>query len=461
MADKPEMADAREAAARPVSPAWQRRGRLYVVGMDGMSADLAGAMMERGELPTLARLARDGCYGPLATILPTNSAILWTSIATGRHYRDHGVDAFGYYTILGRPLTRTATLKYRWCGIRVLESVAKALRLRKYHHFDGRQVRTKMLWDIVSECGARVGVVNWWFSWPATPVNGFIISERVHYWRRAWVGRAAVDTHLTYPEGLLEEVRELMTPPEQIAPADLQRFINLPVDEIRALLDVPPGTQNPAVEMRFLLSKDENHLRLLHHFLEREPETRLAMVYFRGPDTAQHCGYAYLPTSTASDATTEERRAFGRVVPEAYKFADELLGRIVDRMGPQDTLLALSDHGFGAQPGYHHPYGHSQGEPPGVILAMGPEFRRGERVRGASVYDLFPTALRVLGFPPAQDSVGRCLEELLRPEWTAAHPPLRPIATYGLRTRRHDLIRASGATDKALTDHLRALGYLE
>jgi hypothetical protein len=82
-------------------------------------------------------------------------------------------------------------------------------------------------------------------------------------------------------------------------------------------------------------------------------------------------------------------------------------------------------------------------------------------VREASIYDLFPTVLRVLGFPPAEDSVGRCLEELLRPEWTAEHPPLEPIPTYGLRLQRHDTIRSSGETDRAITERLRALGYLE
>ena len=92
---------------------------------------------------------------------------------------------------------------------------------------------------------------------------------------------------------------------------------------------------------------------------------------------------------------------------------------------------------------------------------MGPEFRPGAEVRDANVYDLFPTALRLMGFPPAADSEGRCLEDLLRPEWTAAHPPLEPIPTYGRRLPRHDTIRSSRETDKTVTDHLRALGYLE
>jgi hypothetical protein len=32
------------AQAPPVAPAWQRKGRLYVIGVDGMSPDVAGRM---------------------------------------------------------------------------------------------------------------------------------------------------------------------------------------------------------------------------------------------------------------------------------------------------------------------------------------------------------------------------------------------------------------------------------
>jgi len=452
-----------DVARGPVLPAWQREGTLYVIGIDGVSLDVAGPMMERGELPTFARLAAQGCHGRLATIWPTNSSLLWTSIATGRHHRDHGIDGFQYYTILGRHLSRTTIRKYRRVGIRLLEILAKALRLRRRHHFDGRHIRTKTLWDIVSEAGGRVGVVNWWHSWPAAPVNGFVVSDRLHYWRAASRGKKMPDTHLTYPDELLEEVRDLLIPPDQITAAELQRFIELPVEEIERLGQETSGRRPPVIELRFLISADRTYSRILSHCLERQPNTQFVAAYFRGPDIAQHSGFDYLPTSTASDATPEERRAFGRIVPETYKFADELLGSVVERMGPQDTLIALSDHGYGLLPKARKdgPYGHARGEPPGAIFAMGPEFRRGVRVQDADIYDLFPTVLRVMGFPPAQDSEGRCLEELLAPEWVAEHPPLDPIPTYGPRRERHDLARSSRETEQTVTEHLRALGYLE
>jgi hypothetical protein len=457
MADRPDTAE-----PRPVLPAWQRQGRLYVIGIDGISMDIAGPMMERSELPTFRRIAAEGCHGPLATLKPTNSSLLWTSIATGRHFRDHGIDGFQYYSILGWRLSRTTIRKYRRRGIRILEAVAKALRLRKRHHFDGRDIRCKTFWDVVSEAGGRVGVVDWWHSWPASPVNGFVISDRVHYWRAAWRGKGAVDAHLTYPEDLLAEVRELLRPPDDVSAAELQHWIDLPEAEIQGLIDVPTRTRNPVVEVRFLISADGTYARILDCCLEREPETQLVAAYFRGPDIAQHAGYGYLPGSTASPATDEERRAFGGIVPQSYRMADELLGRIVARMGAKDSVLVLSDHGYGPQPGARKaPYGHSKGEPPGALFAMGPEFIAGGRVRDADVYDLFPTALRLMGFPPAQDSEGRCLEELLRPEWTAAHPPLPAIPTYGRRLPRHDTIRLSRETNEKVTEHLKALGYLE
>ena len=47
----------------PVLPAWERPGTVWVVGVDGLTMDLMGPMMEAGRLPTFARLAREGCSG--------------------------------------------------------------------------------------------------------------------------------------------------------------------------------------------------------------------------------------------------------------------------------------------------------------------------------------------------------------------------------------------------------------
>jgi len=459
------MTDQQSERSVPLEPAWEREGTVYVVGLDGMTLDLIEPMVEAGDLPTFARLAREGSFGRLETIRPTNSSLLWTTIATGRHHADHGIDGFQYYTILGRKVTRTTIRKYRRRGIRLVEAVAKALHLRKRFHFDGRHILAKTFWDLVSESGRNAVLVNWWHSWPAAPINGCVVSDRVHYWRSAARGKEPKQSHLTYPPELLDEARDLLMAPDEVTAEELQRWVNLPVERIQALIEQPHRKRSPVHELRFLVSADLTYSRLFEHCVDRFDDLCLACVYLRGPAISQHSAFGYMPSSVNSDATPEEREAFGRVVPETYRFADEQLGRVVDRMGPEDTLFVVSDHGYAVQAdrpgGRHGPYGHALCKPPGILYACGSGIEPGARIPEADVYDVAPTVLRALGFPLSAELKGRPLEDVFTADWRREHPAPPSVPTYGPRLARHDAVRTSARTDEAVTEHLRALGYLE
>ncbi|MGD2175836.1 MAG: hypothetical protein PVJ27_10575, partial [Candidatus Brocadiaceae bacterium] len=135
-------------------------------------------------------------------------------------------------------------------------------------------------------------------------------------------------------------------------------------------------------------------------------------------------------------------------------------GTILSRLGADDSVVVVSDHGFTYQQ-KRGKYGHARGEPPGVIYALGPEFRRAEAAQGASVYDVAPTVLRVCGFPTSREMEGRPLEEILTPEFLDAFAAPEPVDSYGPRRRRHDTPMDSQEMDREVEEHLRALGYLE
>ena len=44
-----------------------------------------------GRVPNLARLMREGAWGPLRSREPLLSPLLWTTIATGQRPQDHGI----------------------------------------------------------------------------------------------------------------------------------------------------------------------------------------------------------------------------------------------------------------------------------------------------------------------------------------------------------------------------------
>ncbi len=87
--------------------------------------------------------------------------------------------------------------------------------------------------------------------------------------------------------------------------------------------------------------------------------------------------------------------------------------------------------------------------------------RRGLAIQGASIYDLYPTALYLLGLPVPQDAAGKVLTDALDPGFVQRHP-VRTVPTYrdlGLSPNLPGAKR-DGATNQEEIDKLRALGYI-
>ena len=68
--------------------------RTLVVGFDGATLDLCERWIADGRMPILDGLWKDGAGGLLRSTLPSNSAVAWTSLATGMGPGHHGVFDF-------------------------------------------------------------------------------------------------------------------------------------------------------------------------------------------------------------------------------------------------------------------------------------------------------------------------------------------------------------------------------
>ena len=60
--------------------------------------------------------------------------------------------------------------------------------------------------------------------------------------------------------------------------------------------------------------------------------------------------------------------------------------------------------------------------PDGLLLAVGDGVRAGAALNGASVLDIAPTILYLMGLPVARDMEGRVLTEMLDERFARAHP---------------------------------------
>ena len=102
---------------------------------------------------------------------------------------------------------------------------------------------------------------------------------------------------------------------------------------------------------------------------------------------------------------------YGEVMTGIYRFHDLMLGRLVDLAGPGAHVMIISDHGF--ESGERRPRGPVEPakwhRPQGVLVLQGPGIRRDERIEGATLLDVAPTVLTLLGLPIGEDmeEIGR------------------------------------------------------
>jgi predicted AlkP superfamily phosphohydrolase/phosphomutase len=68
--------------------------KVIILGIDAMDPNITEQLMNEGELPNLSYLKASGSYSRLATTIPSESVVAWTSFATGLNPGSHGIFDF-------------------------------------------------------------------------------------------------------------------------------------------------------------------------------------------------------------------------------------------------------------------------------------------------------------------------------------------------------------------------------
>src|SRR5262249_2733795 len=140
-----------------------------------------------------------------------------------------------------------------------------------------------------------------------------------------------------------------------------------------------------------------------------------------------------------------------------YAWVDEALGEYLRALGPRDTLVVLSDHGFKTVhiPDQPATSGHHRLD--GVIALFGRGVPKGSRIEGARLVDGLPTLLTLLDLPLARTLEGTVPRGALEGAFLAAHGRER-IADYGgaLPAPADD----TSDVDANVLERLRSLGYI-
>lgn len=68
--------------------------KVIVIGLDGLEPGIVEAMVDRGELPNLARIRAMGSYSRVRTTYPAQTPVAWSSFMTGTNPGGHGIFDF-------------------------------------------------------------------------------------------------------------------------------------------------------------------------------------------------------------------------------------------------------------------------------------------------------------------------------------------------------------------------------
>lgn len=383
--------------------------KVLLLGLDGASWNLIEPMLERGVLPNLERLVHEGVSAPMHSDEPCLSIVLWTSVATGRLPAAHGIRDWSY---------------------RDPETGEKGL-------MTSERRRVHALWDLLTLARRTSGFVNWWATWPAEPVDGFLVSEQFTRKRPGEMLERA-----TYPPALADELREPLAETEW-------PWLRAQLDAgtLKVLADrqesaMPLGAEERYRQAWFLYGQDYLGERALDYLLEKEPHPELLGVLSRKIDVASHYMWQF---------GSEPRPSFeelSRLLEPVYRYEDALLGRLMSQLEEDVNVLVVSDHGFTWE---SEGLGHEETAPPGIFVAWGPAFVEGRRLPEVRLYDVAPTVLHVLGLPLARDLDGQLLDDAL-----ARERPPRFVDTYGTR----ETGRAKSPLEDRILEELRSLGYV-
>ena len=396
--------------------------RVVILGIDGATWRAMDPLIEKGLLPTFAAARQSGVTGDLLSLPPYNSPQMWTSIATGQPPEVHGIRSFVMKTEDGRRVPCSSNLR----------QVAAA-------------------WNIASDHQRSVGVVGWYVTWPAEEVNGFVVSDHVRPAEESpvfWPVTAEQEDRLvrrTYPEELLSEVESHLVDESEVTREEMKEDLGF------------FGLKHPFLG-------DELYMRLGLGLLTRH-RPDLFLLYQHGTDVMQHLSYG--PFDEWIQGREEESRASRRVVGY-YQYQDDNLRRLIEALGgsvadtsltlPAGTsILIVSDHGFGPGSRPRQPALTGDHLPEGILVMLGDPFPPAGRVEGATVLDVLPTTLHLLGIPRARDLPGRVLDDAMVPPFRPAPPP--SLDTHPFTPEGGEAIPSP--LDDSIVDELQALGYIE
>jgi tetratricopeptide (TPR) repeat protein len=242
---------------------------------------------------------------------------------------------------------------------------------------------------------------------------------------------------------------------------EIGRFVHVTPAEL-ARSRKGEDANDPVNHLLHLYASTLTYRDIAMHLLEQDSPDVLA-VYFEWVDAVSHL-FMLHSEPRMPDVSEAEYAKYKDAITQAYELQDEILGGILSRMDDRTVLMVISDHGFKSGPArlrnrpeiwagnaalWHRP--------DGIVAFYGAGVNTGARIEGATIRDVAPTVLALMGLPRADDMPGQPIRGAFTDEVTKTFSADR-VAT--LDKPREQTGATAGSASKETMQKLEALGYL-
>jgi Flp pilus assembly protein TadD len=419
-------------ACRDQRAATPRRPVIFL-GLDAADWSLLDDYIARGVMPDLARLSAEGTSGRIRTLSPPLSPLVWTTMMTGVSPLEHGILDFVQFDAVSgikEPITST-------------------------------ERRVPAVWNMANAGGKRAAVFGMWATFPAEPIKGLVVSDRLFTFLYK---EQTPPAGTVFPQDREAWARDGLARAERsVDYAALHAYFPwLSEAEYAKVADSDDPYARPVSALRRMLIETKVYGDLSLDWIRRE-QPDLAVVYLQATDTIGHVFAPYVAPRQPSIAQADFDR-YKRVPEQFFRAIDGLIGQYRDAAREAGGVLMIaSDHGFlwgeGRPAKLSSVAAASAAKwhaPEGMYLVWGPGIpARPGHEAGGSVQQVCATLLALLGLPNGRDVNGDPLDgapavNTPRADYAAGYHPAA--------ARAPDSNRAA-ASREALAN-LKSLGYI-
>jgi predicted AlkP superfamily phosphohydrolase/phosphomutase len=263
--------------------------RILIIGLDGATFDVINPLIERGLLPNIGKLIRNGVHGELQSTIHPITPQAWSTFLTGKNAGKHGIFDFT---------------------------------IRKKDSYDIEFINAsrrsgESIFLYLSRKGLRVGSIAVPFTYPPEKVNGFMLSG---------LDTPAEDERSVYPLEIFEEIRK--------------RFGNYYIH-----LASPVGRSNNEEKFwKDIQTEDMNRTDISLYLMERYP-CDFFMTAYNNTDRVQHQYLTYEFLEALRNGKLELLRK--NLLIKTYENLDREIGRLLEKINEDTLIILMSDHGSG------------------------------------------------------------------------------------------------------------------